>query len=89
MKKHYLTSIFTLLDELNVWDERVEQVQMEIDHNPEIYPLCHRRFREYRDTRRTFENSHPTAATSLTLYLFMAAIWLTLPLRSTNRALLI
>lgn len=59
MKKRYLTSIFTLMDELNVWDERVEQVQMEIDRNPEIYPLCHRRRREYCDARHAFEDAHP------------------------------
>ncbi len=59
MKKHFLTPIFILLDKLNVWDERVEQVQMEVDRNPDIYPLCHRRYREYREARHAFEDAHP------------------------------
>lgn len=65
MKKHFLMPIFALLDELNVWDERVEQVQMELDRNPEIYSRCNRRRREYRDARHAFEDAHPDVRNEL------------------------
>lgn len=59
MKKHFLTPLPSLLNALDVWDERVEQVQMEVDYNPRVYPVCNRRRREYREARIAFEDAHP------------------------------
>lgn len=59
MKKHFLTPLPSLLNALDVWGERVEQVQMEVDHNPGVYPVCNRRRREYREARKAFEDAHP------------------------------
>lgn len=77
MKKRFLTHILTLLDSLNVWDERVEQIHMEVDHNPETYPLCCRRRREYREARRAFEDAHPEVRNDLDSVLSLYGSYLT------------
>lgn len=77
MRKRYLTPILTLLDSLNVWDERVEQIHMEVDHNPETYPLCCRRRRDYREARHAFEDDHPEARNDLDSVLSLYGSYLT------------
>lgn len=65
MKKRFLMPLLILFDKLNVWDERVEQIHMEVEHNPKIYPLCARRRREYREARHAFEDAHPEVRNDL------------------------
>lgn len=77
MKRHFLTPILVLLDEMNVWDERVEQIQMEADRNPEKYPRCSRRRREYREARTAFEKAHPDLCNALDSILSLFGSYMT------------
>ena len=77
MKRHFLTPILVLLDEMNVWDERVEQIQMEVDNNPCTYPVCNRRRREYREARKAFEDAHPELRNELDSVLSLCLNYMT------------
>ena len=77
MKKHFLTPLPSLLKALDVWDERVEQIQMEVDNNPCTYPVCNRRRREYREARKAFEDAHPELRNELDSVLSLCLNYMT------------
>lgn len=63
MQELFLTDLFELLRP--VIDDRVEQIQLEVERNPGLYPEHNLHFNEYRQHREAFEQRHRELAEEL------------------------
>ena len=57
--KHYLMPLDQFLALDDVWGNRFEQIQMEVEHNLDQYPYYRKHYEEYHSFLDSLENSSP------------------------------